>query len=259
MKNSLKQPEIIRLDSEERLSPDLENFFYFVKEHEKEGNLLYILLNKITEEEQTIIFCATRQEVEYLAALLKAYNIQSSQVYGKADQQQREMNLKMFRKQETHVLLVTDVAARGVDIPELDNVINYDFPPTAKLYIHRCGRVARAGRLGKCFNLIQTDEIGYLMDLQVFALEEKEIQHWLPNITEQNMFNVVVTLSNRLADWAQLNQIANTEKIDLGTKNINGNVVTLQLPTSVRGAFTIAVRGLGWKYSDKDGVLHIWK
>lgn len=90
-------------------------------------------------------------------------------------------------------------------------------------------------------------------------LEEKEIQHWLPNITEQNMFNVVVTLSNRLADWAQLNQIANTEKIDLGTKNINGNVVTLQLPTSVRGAFTIAVRGLGWKYSDKDGVLHIWK
>lgn len=90
-------------------------------------------------------------------------------------------------------------------------------------------------------------------------LEEKEIQHWLPNITEQNMFNVVVTLSNRLADWAQLNQIANTEKIDLGTKNINGNVVTLQLPTSVRGAFTIAVRGLGWKYSDKDGILHIWK
>lgn len=90
-------------------------------------------------------------------------------------------------------------------------------------------------------------------------LDEKEIQHWLPNIAEQNMFNVVVTLSNRLADWAQLNQIANTEKIDLGTKNINGNVVTLQLPTSVRGAFTIAVRGLGWKYSDKDGILHIWK
>jgi hypothetical protein len=90
-------------------------------------------------------------------------------------------------------------------------------------------------------------------------LDEKEIQHWLPNNTEQNMFNVVVTLSNRLADWAQLNQIANTEKIDLGTKNINGNVVTLQLPTSVRGAFTIAVRGSGWKYSDKDGILHIWK
>ena len=90
-------------------------------------------------------------------------------------------------------------------------------------------------------------------------LDEKEIQHWLPNNTEQNMFNVVVTLSNRLADWSQLNQIANTEKIDLGTKNINGNVVTLQLPTSVRGAFTIAVRGSGWKYSDKDGILHIWK
>ena len=90
-------------------------------------------------------------------------------------------------------------------------------------------------------------------------LEEKGIQHWLPSNMEQNMFNVTVKLSNKLHDWAQLNQIANAEKIDLGTKNIHGDTVMLQLPTSMRGAFTIAVRNGGWKYSDKDGVLHIWK
>ena len=90
-------------------------------------------------------------------------------------------------------------------------------------------------------------------------LDEKEVQHWLPNTSEQNVFSVVVTLSNKLADWGQLNQIANNEKIDLGTQNIHGNMVTLRLPSSVRGAFTIAVRGAGWKYADKDGVLHIWK
>lgn len=90
-------------------------------------------------------------------------------------------------------------------------------------------------------------------------LDEKEVRHWLPNNSEQNVFDVVVTLSNKLADWGQLNQIANNEKIDLGTQNILGNTVTLRLPSSVRGAFTIAVRGLGWKYTDKDGVLHIWK
>lgn len=86
-----------------------------------------------------------------------------------------------------------------------------------------------------------------------------QIQNWLPDDAEQNMFDVIVKLSNRLGDWAQLNQIANSEKIDLGTKNILGNTVVLQLPTSVRGAFTIAVRGAGWKYTDKDGQLHIWK
>ena len=90
-------------------------------------------------------------------------------------------------------------------------------------------------------------------------LDEKEVQHWLPNSSEQNVFSVVVTLSNKLADWGQLNQIANSEKIDLSTQNILGNTVTLRLPSSVRGTFTIAVRGLGWKYTDKDGVLHIWK
>ena len=90
-------------------------------------------------------------------------------------------------------------------------------------------------------------------------LDEKEVRHWLPNNSEQNVFDVVVTLSNKLADWGQLNQIAKSEKIDLSTQNILGNTVTLRLPSSVRGTFTIAVRGLGWKYTDKDGVLHIWK
>ncbi|EDR27644.1 DEAD box ATP-dependent RNA helicase, putative [Entamoeba dispar SAW760] len=176
LKNTLKQPEIIRLDTEERLSPDLDNFFYHVKEHEKEGHLLYLLLDLIGDKEQTVVFCATRHEVEYLNEVLKIFDIKTSMMFGKADQQEREINLKKFRKQETHVLLVTDVAARGVDIPELDNVINYDFPATPKLYIHRCGRVARAGRMGKCYNFVQTDEVGYLMDLQVFALENKEIE-----------------------------------------------------------------------------------
>ncbi len=97
------------------------------------------------------------------------------------------------------------------------------------------------------------------MDAARVWLEGQEIQHWLPNSAEQNMFNVVVTLSNKIDDWAELNKIANLEKWDLGTKNIHGNVVNLQLPTSVRGAFTIAVRGAGWRYSDKDGALHIWK
>lgn len=90
-------------------------------------------------------------------------------------------------------------------------------------------------------------------------LEERQIQHWLPNNTERNMFTVIVNLTNGLDDWAQLYRVANAEKLDIGTQNINGNTVVLQLPTSVRGAFTIAVRDMGWKYADRSGVLNIWK
>ncbi|ELP88433.1 DEAD box ATP-dependent RNA helicase, putative [Entamoeba invadens IP1] len=173
LKKTLKRPEIIRLDTEDKLSPDLENIFYHVKEVEKDGHLLWLLLEKIPKEEQTVIFCATRHEVEYLGALLKQYKVNSSILFGKADQQDREINLKKFRNDENKIMFVTDVAARGVDIPNLDNVINYDFPSSAKLYIHRCGRVARAGRIGTCYNFVQTEEMGYLKDLEVFAMDKE--------------------------------------------------------------------------------------
>ncbi|KAL7721949.1 DEAD box ATP-dependent RNA helicase [Entamoeba marina] len=175
LKTSLKNPEIIRLDSEQRLSPDLENIFFHVKEIEKEANLLHLVMERIPENQQTVIFCATRHTVEFLQHYLSLFEIKSSVIFGKADQNERAYNMSQFRHGETHILLVTDVAARGVDIPDLDNVINYDFPTSPKLYIHRCGRVARAGRTGTCYNFVQTDEIAYLMDLKVFALNEEKV------------------------------------------------------------------------------------
>ena len=69
---------------------------------------------------------------------------------------------------QANILLVTDVAARGVDIPLLDNVINIHFPPKSKMFVHRVGRAARAGRVGRAYNLIAHDEFPYLVDLSLF-------------------------------------------------------------------------------------------
>lgn len=65
-------------------------------------------------------------------------------------------------------MIVTDVAARGIDIPLLDNVINFDFPAKPKLFVHRVGRAARAGRLGTAYSLLTRDELPYLIDLHLF-------------------------------------------------------------------------------------------
>lgn len=90
-------------------------------------------------------------------------------------------------------------------------------------------------------------------------LDKNGVQNWLPTSDSQDVFVVLATLSNRLGNWADLNRVAAEQNINLGVKNISGNVVRFELPVSARGSFTIAVRGAGWKYADKDGVLNIWK
>ena len=75
------------------------------------------------------------------------------------DQEARNDSLAKFRNGKTNILIVTDVAARGIDIPLLDNVVNFDFPTTAKLFVHRVGRVARQGRSGRALCLVVPEEV----------------------------------------------------------------------------------------------------
>lgn len=90
-------------------------------------------------------------------------------------------------------------------------------------------------------------------------LTENSVQNWLPDGSQRDVFIVSVNMSDAVNNWADLNRIARAEKIDLGTKYMTGNTATLELPTSVRGAFTIAVRESGWRFANQDGVLRIWK
>lgn len=85
------------------------------------------------------------------------------------------------------------------------------------------------------------------------------IQNWLPDSKTSDTFIVLVNMSNGLANWVELNRIARAEKIDLGTQNITADSATLSLPVGARGAFTIALREAGWRYTDQDGALRIWK
>lgn len=90
-------------------------------------------------------------------------------IFGAMDQSTREDRLLKFRQKRVNFLLVTDLAARGIDIPLLENVIHFDFPTSLKLYIHRSGRTARAGQKGTSYSIITDQEMGYLHDLSVYV------------------------------------------------------------------------------------------
>ncbi|EEP75470.1 predicted protein [Uncinocarpus reesii 1704] len=203
----LQDPTLVRLDTESKISPDLQNAFFTVKSAEKEGALLHILHNVIkvptgeTEagirakeqsssgkhskkrkrseqnnpspqesptEHSTIVFVATKHHVDYIASILRESGFAVAYAYGSLDQTARKIQVNNFRAGISNILVVTDVAARGIDIPVLANVINYDFPSQAKIFVHRVGRTARAGRKGWSYSLVRDSDAPYLLDLQLF-------------------------------------------------------------------------------------------
>lgn len=200
----LQDPTLVRLDTESKISPDLQNAFFSIKSAEKEGALLYVLHEVIkmptgpTEASQklkesdpddskskkrkraqinvkesptkhsTIVFAATKHHVDYLHSLLREAGFATSYVYGSLDQTARKIQVQNFRTGISNILVVTDVAARGIDIPILANVINYDFPSQPKIFVHRVGRTARAGRTGWSYSLVRDADAPYLLDLQLF-------------------------------------------------------------------------------------------
>lgn len=167
-KAGLRDPQLVRLDLETRISPDLKLAFFTLRQEEKNAVLLYLIREHIRSDEQTLIFVSTKHHVEFLNMLFRAEGIEPSVCYGDMDQDARKIHVSRFRSRKTMLLIVTDIAARGIDIPLLDNVINWDFPPKPKIFVHRVGRAARAGRTGTAYSFVTTEDMAYLLDLHLF-------------------------------------------------------------------------------------------
>lgn len=167
----LSEPKLIRLDTDTKVSENLRLAFFICRKDEKEAALLLLLKHVIPAGQPSIVFASTRHHVEYLVQLLAKAGISCVHIFGSMDSQHRKTNLEQFRRHKKtgiNVMVVTDVAARGIDIPLLDNTINYDFPGRPKIFIHRVGRVARQGRVGTAFSLVCKDEMPYMVDLHLF-------------------------------------------------------------------------------------------
>lgn len=170
--SGIKDYKMVQVDRDSKLSEQLKCHFMVVRSHEKLGILIHILQELILQKDdrdQSLIFAATRHHVEYLHEMLNLAGLKSTFVYGAMDQRTRDDRLNKFRRKFVNFLIVTDVAARGIDIPMLKNVVHFDFPTNLRLFIHRSGRTARAGQAGVSYSLITPDEMPYLHDLSLFV------------------------------------------------------------------------------------------
>ncbi|XP_011866116.1 PREDICTED: ATP-dependent RNA helicase DDX54 [Vollenhovia emeryi] len=167
-KAGLSDPILLRLDVESKLPEGLTLSFITCRPEEKLAVLLSLLKKVIKPESQTIIFAETMHHVEYIHQVLDKAVISNTFIYSNLDPSARKINAAKFQIGKARVLIVTDVAARGIDIPHLDCVINFNFPAKSKLFVHRVGRCARAGRAGTAYNIVSSDEYPYLLDLHLF-------------------------------------------------------------------------------------------
>ncbi|XP_023245258.1 ATP-dependent RNA helicase DDX54 [Copidosoma floridanum] len=167
-KVGLDNPVLVRLDVESKIPDELKLCFVTCRPEEKLAVMMCLLKQVIKPESQTVIFVATMHHVEYISQILTLAGIANSFLYSNLDATARKINAAKFQQGKVKVLVVTDVAARGIDIPHLDNVINFNFPAKSKLFVHRVGRCARAGRSGTAYNIVSPDEYSHLLDLHLF-------------------------------------------------------------------------------------------
>lgn len=154
----MRDAEILRLSRPSALTvPDVQQVYYEVPFPRKHDALCRVL--DARRPDRCMVFCATKRMVDETVERLQARGYVSAALHGDISQPVREKVLRAFREGRTEVLVATDVAARGLDIPEVSLVINFDLPADPEYYVHRIGRTGRAGRSGEAITFVNPREM----------------------------------------------------------------------------------------------------
>lgn len=162
-----KQAEMIKATKKELTVPNIEQFYYEVKPKNKE-EVLSRLLDVYTPK-LSVIFCNTKKQVDLLVTALLGRGYFAAGLHGDMKQEQRDRVMQGFRSGKTDILVATDVAARGIDVDEVEAVFNYDLPQDDEYYVHRIGRTGRAGRVGRSFSFVSGREVYKLKEIQRYC------------------------------------------------------------------------------------------
>jgi ATP-dependent RNA helicase DeaD len=161
----LRQPERIILSQPRAVTvPTVEQTYYVVPRPFKLEALTRLL--DMASPQLTLVFCATKQMTADLAGELQNRGHRAEALHGDMTQGQRENVMEAVRSGRVEVLVATDVAARGLDIPKVSHVFNFDIPQDSNRYVHRIGRTARAGRAGEAITLIAPREFSLLQSIE---------------------------------------------------------------------------------------------
>lgn len=163
----MREPEKVYVDAKSLVVAKIKQLFYEVREEDKIKALTRLL--DVEDPSLTLIFCHTKRAVDDVSGQLRQMGYDAGSIHGDYTQSHRDDVMNQFRKGNLDILVATDVAARGLDIPDVTHVINYSIPQYPDAYIHRIGRTGRAGKSGIAITLVTPREYRQLRFIEKFA------------------------------------------------------------------------------------------
>ncbi len=162
-----KDAVTIKVVKKELTVPNIEQYYYDVKRKDKVEVLSRLL--DVYDPKLSLVFCNTKRMVDELTNALQGRGYFAEGLHGDMKQMQRDRVMNHFRNGNTEILVATDVAARGIDVDDVEAVFNFDVPQDDEYYVHRIGRTGRAGRTGRSFTFVKGKEVYKLKDIQRYC------------------------------------------------------------------------------------------
>ncbi|QLC50010.1 DEAD/DEAH box helicase [Methanolobus zinderi] len=162
-----KDPQVVKTIHKKLTVPNVEQAYFEVKPHARPEVLCRLI--DIYDAKSSLVFCNTKKGVDQLVETLKSRGYLADGLHGDMKQQQRERVMANFRKGDIETLVATDVAARGIDVENIELVFNYNVPQDEESYVHRIGRTGRAGRQGVAFTFVSGKEMYKLKNIQKYT------------------------------------------------------------------------------------------
>lgn len=176
-----KDAHVIQVTKKELTVPNIEQYYYEVRPKNKVEVLTRLL--DLYNPKLSVIFCNTKRQVDLLVEELQGRGYFAAGLHGDLKQSQRDRVMQAFRKGRTDILVATDVAARGIDVEEVEAVFNYDLPQDDEYYVHRIGRTGRAGRTGRSFSFASGKEVYKIREIQRYC-KTKIYAQKVPSISD---------------------------------------------------------------------------
>ncbi len=183
----LRNPEKVEITPVSTTAETISQHVYHVDKVNKNPLIVHVL--KDPKIKNVLVFTRTKHGADKVAKFLNEKGIGAEAILGNKSQNNREKALANFKSQETRVLVATDIASRGIDIDQLEYMINYDIPNISETYVHRIGRTGRAGARGVAFSFCEHDDLEFLRDI------EKLISQKIPVIEDHPFPKQVMTKS----------------------------------------------------------------